>query len=658
MSNRRAIFAGTLLFLSMKLLAVNVDMGVSSSNSTAQTYVIKACNDWIPLDYYRDIEPGSALDFSSMGFTDAPAGKYGWLKNVNGHFEFENRPGHPQRFCGVNLCYSANFPDHYLAEVLVNRFKRLGYNAIRIHHQDIGTVKGSKDGLTLNMDFMDRLDFLVATIVRQGLYLTTDLYVSRGDVIRWRDIGIDRDGVVGMQLMKALCAVYDPAFDNWATYAKNFLLHENKYTGRRYIDEPALPLISLVNEGAFLMGWDSGIRKDPRFLSSWKKWLAAKRSSNPQFAEGVNDDAIPEKYWDKRTTLVVQEWAGELEAKMVARMKAYLRDLGCKALVSNDNCGPHYAVRNGLSQDYDYVDDHFYVDHPRFLKRSWRLPSFCPNRNPLVGDKPIVPIDRGVPIIKGKPFVVTEWNFSGPGRYRGMGGILTGATAAIQDWDGLWRFAYAHSCEGLGNKDDRRPGYFDLASDPLAQAAERASICLFLRGDIEPDEKSSISIDRKQGAFLIDSKRTIGGFVSSGRIEVGVLSANVVGAPATVWVSSLDGAEISNSQRIVFTHLTDVQGEGIEFADDTMTTLLKWGTRPLVRNGTVDVLLKLNHPSHYNVYELSTSGKRVRQIFSCVQNDDLYFKASVSGPDGARFLYEVVSEKLSKEHVQASYHVR
>ena len=179
-----------------------------------------------------------------------------------------------------------------------------------------------------------------------------------------------------------------------------------------------------------------------------------------------------------------------------------------------------------------------------------------------------------------------------------------------------------------------------------------------MRGDIEPDEKSSISIDRKQGAFLIDSKRTIGGFVSSGRIEVGVLSANVVGAPATVWVSSLDGAEISNSQRIVFTHLTDVQGEGIEFADDTMTTLLKWGTRPLVRNGTVDVLLKLNHPSHYNVYELSTSGKRVRQIFSCVQNDDLYFKASVSGPDGARFLYEVVSEKLSKEHVQASYHVR
>ena len=25
--------------------------------------------------------------------------------------------------------------------------------------------------------------------------------------------------------------------------------------------------------------------------------------------------------------------------------------------------------------EFDYVDDHFYVDHPRFLERSWSLPS-------------------------------------------------------------------------------------------------------------------------------------------------------------------------------------------------------------------------------------------------------------------------------------------
>ena len=42
--------------------------------------VIEPGDDWIPIKYRREIEPGSALDFSGMGFTDAPAGKYGWMR--------------------------------------------------------------------------------------------------------------------------------------------------------------------------------------------------------------------------------------------------------------------------------------------------------------------------------------------------------------------------------------------------------------------------------------------------------------------------------------------------------------------------------------------------------------------------------------------------
>ena len=72
-------------------------------------HVISAGKEWIPLDYCRDIEPGSALDFSGMGFADAPAGKYGWLKNAGGRFEFEKLPGKGQRFYGVNLVGTANF---------------------------------------------------------------------------------------------------------------------------------------------------------------------------------------------------------------------------------------------------------------------------------------------------------------------------------------------------------------------------------------------------------------------------------------------------------------------------------------------------------------------------------------------------------------------
>ena len=188
-------------------------------------YVIQKESGWTPLVERRDIIAGSALDFSGMGFVDAPAGKHGWLKNVGGHFEFENLPGQPQRFYGVNLCGTANYPDHALADTLVRRFRRFGYNALRLHHHDAPAVAGSADSTTLNAGNMDKLDYLVAAAIREGLYITTDLYVSRGHAIKWRNIGVDRDGSVDMQLFKVLCAVYDPAFENWAAFAKNFLTH-------------------------------------------------------------------------------------------------------------------------------------------------------------------------------------------------------------------------------------------------------------------------------------------------------------------------------------------------------------------------------------------------------------------------------------------------
>ena len=668
-------------------------------------YVISRGAEWVPLDYRRDIVEGSALDFSQMGFTDAPAGKHGWLRNVGGHFEFENLPGRPQRFYGVNFCGTANFPDHALAETLVTRLKRLGYNALRLHHHDAGTVAGSADGLTLNAEQMDRFDYLVAAAMREGLYVTTDLYVSRR--VKWRDIGIDRDGAVDNQHFKALCAVYEPAYANWAAYARNFLLHENKYTGRRYADDPAMPLISLVNEGGFFMGWNRGVKDDPRIVSSWSAWLAERRRDDPGFAKGMGGDKLPDSFWNAKAQPIVVQWMGELEAKMSARMKAHLRSLGAKALITNDNCGPHNAALQRASAAYDYIDDHFYVDHPDFPEKRWTLPSRCANENPLLGGKPLAPSTQAYSRMLDKPFTITEWNFSGPGRYRGIGGILTGAMAALQDWDGLWRFAYSHSRDKLGDADVRSPTYFDLAADPLAQAGERACLCLFMRGDLKPladgvalwdtsesassqesanaaapkwrdaawtmrvgsclspegarglrvvrredagdavdgaQAKPPLVLDRERGAFTIDTPCTCGGFAPEGVIDAGALRATVRGAPATVWVSSLDGADIAKSKRMLLTHVTDVQGEGAKFTDERMKTTLKWGGRPLVRIGAADVEIEMIDPAECTVYELDTAGRRKRRMPCAAKDGRLCLEVSTKGPDGGRVCYEMVKQ--------------
>jgi hypothetical protein len=191
---------------------------------------------------------------------------------------------------------------------------------------------------------------------------------------------------------------------------------------------------------------------------------------------------------------------------MVARMKAFLRDeVGCRALISNYNCGPHVAplqpVREAL---YDYVDDHFYVDHPQFLGKRWALPSRCGNENPIrTGCR--TPCNVAFTRLANKPFTVSEFNFSAPGMFRGVGGILTGAMGALQDWSALWRFAYSHRLENM-NDGEGALSYFDVSTDPLAQATERASICLFLRGDLVPaKEKVSVMLPLREVAALKES---------------------------------------------------------------------------------------------------------------------------------------------------------
>ncbi len=130
---------------------------------------------------------------------------------------------------------------------------------------------------------------------------------------------------------------------------------------------------------------------------------------------------------------------------------------------------------------------------------------------------------------------------------------------------------------------------------------------------------------------------------TAGRINAGALCADVKGAPATVWVSSLDGSAIRESKRLLLTHVTDVQGEGAKYADEQMKTTLKWGRRPLVRNGRAEISLAVDDPDRYVVYSLSTSGRRLGKVPTSVCDGRLCFVAEVASPEGARILYEIVS---------------
>ncbi len=450
----------------------------------AEPTIVQAGPEWIPVDYRKNILVGSALDFSNQGLQDAPAGKYGWLRNVGGRFEFEKLPGVAQRFYGVNLCFTANYPDHAVADELVTRLVRLGYNTVRIHHheRDLLVDNNRKGGMTVDPEAFDKFDYLMAKAIAAGLYVTTDVFVSR--TVRWADIGYpERQGVVKEKnVYKCLVAVNDAAFADWCTFAKLFFEHVNPYTGRRYLDEPALPLISLINEGQFTMGWSRGARDEPAIQEAYTKWLAEKRAQDPAFCPTAPELASKLNFYGANGN-VLALFMTDIERRSATRMIAYLKKLGLKALFTNANNGPHpVAMQNVRADVYDYVDDHFYVDHPHFLEKRWALPSKIGNLNP-VQDPRLALIGPAFVRLADKPFCITEWNFSGPGMFRGVGGIMTGALSALQGWDGLWRFAYAHNVRDLTD-GPCMPGYFNVGTDPLGQSSDRASVCLFLRRDL------------------------------------------------------------------------------------------------------------------------------------------------------------------------------
>ena len=550
--------------------------------------------DWTPVATEPWIEPGSALDFSGVVPHHAPAGKFGRVIAVGDHFEFEGLPGVPQRFYGVNINGEANTPSTpEAAERFAANLARMGYNALRIHHHGrallsepghINEPDRCADDTRPDPAAMDRFDALVAACVRHGIYLTTDLCVSRSHYVKWRSLGIDRDGyITRIHDYKVLCSFWEPAYSNLCAWSRNFLCHVNPYTGRSLAEEPALCTLALINEGNLGNQGSGALRKLPGVKEAWEEWLAAK-SGDPAFA-GIpqsfpadlyaDDGATPER----RHAAAFAQFLADREIRLFDRLSAFVRDeLRCAAPLSNLSSW-YDPVQYQLPRSrFDYVDGHSYIDHPSFLDEQWKLPSRCPNANPVGGAAAGVPPVAYRRLLE-KPFCITEWNYSGPGRYRGLGGIAFGTLGALQDWSGMWRFAWCHGREGVESPETKRMGYFDMAGDPLSLAAERAALCLFLRADQAPlgaeaplalDEAvlrdpaagaqkigsqvrladawrsrvgtvlggrrppaapagdGSVRVDPAAGTFVIDTPRTAGGFAESGVLDCGPLRFEIV----------------------------------------------------------------------------------------------------------------------------------
>ena len=471
--------------------------------------VIQAGDEWIPLQPALDIVPGSALDWSAQGFAEAPAGTHGRVVAVGNHFAFaHDGPGTVRRFYGVNLCFTAQYLEHDESDRMADRLLRLGYNAVRIHHYDGALVTGDPATATWDAANRDRLDYLLAAFAKRGIYVTTDLYVSR--TITAKDLGIDA-AELPHDAFKVAVPVMPVAFDNWCAFARGLLGHVNPYTHLRLADDPGLGWLAMINEDNF-ENYYHDIVATPGLSAAWKSawnawllrtyggsaggnaggkgvranllaaWGSELKSDEDPAAGSV---ALPDDLGGATLrTSDTMRFLADTETAMFARMAAFIHgELKCPALLSDNSSWWNRPINQAARTHFDYVDDHFYIDHPRFLEKPWRLPSSNPNHDPVADGAPGGNSCLFTRLLD-KPATITEFNYAAPGAYRAMGGLLTGALAGFQDLGGVWRFAYSHN-----RNSEIAPvamDYFNLSSDPLAQAGDRAAISLFVRGDIAP----------------------------------------------------------------------------------------------------------------------------------------------------------------------------
>ena len=241
----------------------------------------------------------SATDVSF--FLDPPAGKHGFLQVKDGHFYFED--GTRIKFWGTNLDAGTIFPTHEQAEKIAARLAKFGFNIVRLHGLDreykpLGVFDSDfPDTQHLDLEQLDRLDYLISQLKQQGIYVDMNLYVYReftsADGVQEAD-ELQRNGGAAPLFDKRMIELEKE-------YAYDLLTHYNPYTKSRYVDEPAIAFVEIINENEFFSKWyngllegvviDKGERKGiPSFYveeltKMWNDWLLSRYGTRSELEE-------------------------------------------------------------------------------------------------------------------------------------------------------------------------------------------------------------------------------------------------------------------------------------------------------------------------------------------------------------------------------------
>ncbi len=198
-------------------------------------------------------------------------------------------------------------------------------------------------------------------------------------------------------------------------------------------------------------------------------------------------------------------------------MTAFLKDeLKVKAPIAGTivGCSPP-----NLMARLDWVDTHSYWQHPRFPNRPWDSEDWIVNNKSMVNERGGILPGLALKRVLGKPHACTEYNHAAPNTYSSEGFLLAAAYAALQDWDAIYIYAYAHG-RNEGWDGRKITSFFDVDQHPTKMAALPATVAMFLRGDVSAAKQVVVAeLSREREADLL-RKSSAWSLVDAGHVGV------------------------------------------------------------------------------------------------------------------------------------------
>ena len=214
--------------------------------------------------------------------------------------------------------------------------------------------------------------------------------------------------------------------------------------------------------------------------------------------EANNIERVPRSRWNgftpQRMRDTIQFYA-DIEAAYFVQMRNYLRNsLGGQALNGGTaNYFDNLAHLPGQAA-LDFVDNHYYWDHPWWPEvPPWSPTGWVINNKAMIngagasGSAIFYDLfSKAALAVKGKPFTITEFNAVTPNRYEVEGPLLLATFANLQDWDGIFQFAYTDTPNTYNATGLRNGAFFDVTGNPIDSSVLPIAARLFLSGQTAP----------------------------------------------------------------------------------------------------------------------------------------------------------------------------